>query len=253
MIDHRLSLKRAFGEYMGRFYAGVYPDTKALEAYVERGLSKSIVLAPGRMIDMVEDMLKAYQKNENMRPGEPYRPGENALFPIIVVAMAKDYTPTGGDFGGRQVGRQLVALEDGAGASVYGYRQAMGDIRVQIAIMAAEEPTSGSLAAQFSLFVGEVSNRRFPVVFPWHDYRLHMTCMLESPDIMFSKVDAENQNMSIVIADITLKCVFPYLDAPGPGEDNDGSTNNPPGYPLVEQINCLNHVTEVLRVVRAEP
>lgn len=250
MTDHSLCLKKGFGLFMGRFYAGLYPDTPAMESYVERGLTKSIVIAPGRMIDTVEEMLKAYQKNENNRPTEPYRPGANALFPIIVVAVAKDYIPTGGDFGGKQVGRRLVALEDGAGASVYGYRQAMGDVRVQVAVMSAEEATARSLAAQFSLFIGEVKNRRFPVTFPWRSYELQIMCMLETPDIMFSKVDPENQNMTILVADVTLKAVFPYLDAPRPGEENDGSTNDPPGYPLVEQITCLNQVTQDVRIVR---
>lgn len=253
MTDHSLCLKTAFGQYMGRFYAGLCPDTPAMEAYVDRGLTKSIVLAPGRMIDSVEEMLKAYQKNENNRPGEAYRPGANALFPIMIVAVAKDYIPTGGDFGGKQVGRRLVALEDGAGASVYGYRQAMGDVRAQVAVMSAEDATARSLAVQFSLFIGEVKNRRFPVTFPWHSYELEMTCMLETPDIIFSKVDPENQSMTILVADITLKAVFPYLDAPRAGEDNDGSTNVPPGYPLVEQINCLNQVTGDVRVVRVDP
>lgn len=252
MTDHSLALKTAFGQYISRFYAGIYADTPALQAFVDRGLCKSVVWAPGRMIDSVEDMLKAYQKNENMLPDEPYRPGANARFPVVVVAMAKDYMPTGGDFGGRQVGRRLVALESGAGASVYGYRQAMGDIRTQIVIMSAEAPSAQSLAAQFSLFVGEVPNRRFRVHFRWHNYELDMPCMLETPDIMFSKIDPENQNMTILAADLTLKAVFPYLDAPGPGDVNDGSTNTPPGWPLVEQINTLNEVTQDARVVRVE-
>jgi hypothetical protein len=245
-------LKVAFGQYMGRFHAGIYPDTAALREYVTREQPRAQVFPPGRMVDSVEDMLKAYQKNQNSTPGHPYTPGANALFPIIFVAMAKDYIPTGGDFGGRQVGRRLVALLDGEGQSVYGYRQAMGDVRVQIAIFASEPMTTGSLAAQLALFVGEIKNRRFRVKHLWGQYELDMPCMLESPDIIFSKVDMENQNMSCVLADLTLKITMPFLDAPADGEDNDGSTNDPPGYPLVEQINCLNEVAGDVRVVRVE-
>lgn len=245
-------LKVAFGQYVGRFYAGLYPDTPALKEFTERGLVKSIVWAPGRMVDEVEKQLQAYQKNDNRKPGDPPQPGRNALFPVMVLAMSKDYVPTGGDFGGRQVHRQLVALEARDGASVYGYRQAMGDIRVQVVIMAAETGSAQSLAAQFSLFVGQVPNRRFRVLSKWGQYTLDMPCMLETPDIMFSKIDPENQGMTILAADLTLKAVLPYLDAPAPGEDNDGTANDPPGYPTVERFDCLNEVTRDIRVVEIE-
>ena len=251
-MDHTLSLKTAFAKYMDRFYAGLYPDTPALSEFVERGFAKSVTWAPDRMVDAVEDMLKAYQKNKNTSGAEPIKPGAGSPFPIMFAAMSKDYAPTGADFGGRQVHRQLVALEDTPGASIYGYRQAMGDVRVQVVIMAADAPTARSLAAQFSLFVGQIPNRRFRVEFPWGQYVLSMPCMLETPDILFSKIDAENQGMTILAADVTLKAVFPYLDAPKPGEPNDGTANNPPGYPLVEQINTLNEVTQDAYVVRVE-
>lgn len=245
-------LKVAFGQYMTRFYAGLFPDTPAMQEFTLRGVSRSIVWAPDRMVDQVEDMLAAYQKNENSTPDAPYTPGKNALFPIMFVAMGKDYTASGGDFGGRQVGRQMVALESGAGASVYGYRQAMGDIRVQIVVMAAESGSARSLAAQMALFAGEIKNRRFKVQHKWGQYTLEMTCMLENPDLLFVKIDGENRNMTILAADLTLKAVIPYLDAPKAGEENDGSTNDPPGYPLVEQFNVLNEITQELYVVRDE-
>ena len=181
MIDHLLAIKTAFGLYLGQFYAGIYPDTKALRAFANRGLSLSIMMAPGRMIDQVQDMITAYQKNDNSPGAGPYHPGANALFPVILVALSKDYIPTAGDFGGRQVGRQMVALSDEPGSSVYGYRQAMGDYRAQVVIMAAETSTAQSLAAQFALFVGEIPNRRFRVKFPWGQYELDMPCMLETP------------------------------------------------------------------------
>lgn len=243
-------IKVAFGQYMARFYLGVYPDTSAMRSFTERGAPRSIVWAPDRMVDYVEEMLKSYQKNENSTPSAPYAPGANALFPIMIVAMAKDYTPGGADMGMRQVGRQLVCIDNNdPNASVYGYRQAMGDLRVQVVIMAAEAPTARSLAAQFSLFVGEIPNRRFKVRHTWGQYQIDMPCMLESPDIMFSRVEPENQGMTILIADLTLKVTMPYFDAPSAGDQNDGTSNNPPGYPTVEQYNVLNEVTQATYVV----
>lgn len=244
--------KAAFGQYMARFHAGLYPDTNALRDFAEREVARSIVWAPDRMVDVVEDMLAAYMKNRNTTPAHPYAPGANAIFPIMIVAMGKDYIPTGGDFGARQVGRQLVTLSAEDGSSVYGYRQGMGDVRVQVVIAAAESPTARSLAAQFSLFVGQIPNRRFRVQHRWGQYILDMPCMLETPDILFSKIEVKDQGMSVLAADLTLKVTIPYLDAPKAGEDNDGTTNDPPGYPTVEQINCLNQVTQDVRIVRVE-
>lgn len=245
-------VREGYAKWLGRFYEGLYPDTPALQEYVARGLSRSIVYAPGRMVDQVDDMLKSYQKNRNQSGGTPVVPGANALFPIIVVAIAKDYIPTGGDFGGRQVGRRLVRLTDEDDASVYGYRQAMGDLRTQVVIMAAEQMTANSLAAQFALWVGEIQNRRFPVQHTFGQYTVQMPCMIETPDIAFQRIESENRNMSILAADVTLKIVLPYFDAPKEGEPNDGSGRNPPGYPVVEHINVEDRNQGVHAQVRVE-
>lgn len=251
------NVKAAFGAYMGRFYAGIFADTRSLREYTQRGLARSIAFAPGRMVDQVDDMIKAYLKNDNstgekVPPERPYTAGKNALFPMIVLAMAKDYNPTPADFGGRQLQRRLVCLEEGENPSVYGYRQAMGEIRAQVAIMAAETTTAQSLAAQFLLFVGEQKNRRFKVNYEWGQYQLEMPCILETPDVFFSKVDSENSNMTILSVDLNLRTVFPYLDAPKDDEENDGTGRNPPGYPMVEQFNLHNEVTLVDRIVAIE-
>lgn len=238
-------LKKAFSGYMREFYKRIYPDTPALQEYVERGLSRSVMWAAGRMVDAVTDMLDSYRKNENSAT-----PDRGALLPVIFVAMARDYTPTTGDVGGRQVGRQLVSFSDAIGASVYGYRQAMGDIRTQIAICAADEASARSIAAQFCLWIGEIPNRRFKVQHTFGQYTIELTAMIDTPDTIFQSVDSGQKNMTILVGDFNLRTAIPYFDAPKLGEQNDGSTNNPPGYPTVTgvavtNINALTE-TEVL-------
>lgn len=231
-------LKQAFSEYMVRWYETLYPDTKAIEEFVGRGLPRSIVWAADRMVDQVEDMLKSYQKNSNtVVPGD-VSPGRNALFPVVILGMAKDYMPAGPDQGGRQVGRRLIQIEEGG--SIYGYRQAMGEIRVQVVMMAAESASARSMASQFSLFVGEIPNRRFYAKHTFGQYEVVMPCMLETPDIMFSIIPTDNQNMTVLACDLTLKTVTPYFDAPREGQPNDGSANNPPGYPTVAEVSSLD-------------
>ncbi|MBT9495717.1 MAG: hypothetical protein IV103_00140, partial [Zoogloea sp.] len=53
-----------FGGFMGLFYASFVPTTPALQQFTTRGLKKSILWAPARMIDAAEEMLAAWQKND---------------------------------------------------------------------------------------------------------------------------------------------------------------------------------------------
>lgn len=236
-------IKQAFGEFMSRWYATLYGDTQAVAEFAARGMGKCVKLVPGRMVDDVQSMLASYQRDQQ----GPH--GSNALLPIVLVAMARDYTTTGGDWAGRQAQRQLVCLSDEPGASIYGYRQAMHDVRTQLAIIAAEEMSARSLAAQFGLFLGDQGgNRRFYAQHTWGQYTKDLPVMIENPDIMFS-VAGQSKTMTVLVADITLKALIPYFDAPKEGEDNDGTTNNPPGYPRVTSVTiALEGASEGLTV-----
>jgi len=224
-------IKEALGKYMTRWYNGLYGDTTAVTSFKSRGIQKSIIMVPGRMVDSVESMIASYRKNNN-----DAAKGANSLMPVVFVCMAKDYIPTGGDFGGRQVGRRMIKLSDQVGASIYGYRQAMGDVRTQIAIVAQNEPTARSLAAQMGLFFGEIPNRRFYTDHIFGQYTVNMPVMLESPDVIFQSMQEEIEKLTILVADITLKVTIPYFDYPTGDDPNDGTSNNPPGYPSVSIV-----------------
>lgn len=247
MNDKLFPLKVAISRFMRDFYEGLYPDTPALESFVARGIERSVVWAPGRMAESAEDMLRAYQKNQNSNT-----PNAGALLPIIVIAMSKDYMPTGGADGGRQVERQLVAFDDAPDASVYGYRQAAGDVRVQIMIAAAEVSTARSIAAQFGLWVASVGNRRLQTVHTFGQYTINLGCMIETPDIVVQNIATEQKNLTMLATDITIRALIPYFDAPREGEPNDGSTHNPPGYPLITGIH-INGRPAVASQAAADP
>lgn len=236
------STREGIGNYLKRWYESLAADTTAMQEYIARGFSKSVMTVPDRMVDSVEDMLKTYQRNQNQANSDPYRPGENALFPVVFVAVAKEWTSADAAWGQRMVDRQYVMLEDEPGASVYGYRQAMGTRRVQIAILAAESATAASLATQLTHFVGLIRNRRFKAPYSWGQYTFDLPVVLETPDIMFMPVPTDYQNMTILVADISLKVLIPYLDAPKENEENDGTDNNPPGYLTVQEIHIGQHI-----------
>jgi hypothetical protein len=226
-----LPVKQAFSVYMREWYAGLYATTNGMTEFVARGHEKSLMWAPGRMVDAAEEMLASYMRNTNSNV-----PGANSLFPIVLIAQAKDYMPTGADWGGRQVSRKEVAIEDDEGSSVYGYRQAMGDLRSQVVIAATEDATAKSLAAQFCLYVGDISNRRFYANFTFGEYTIPMPVMIENPDIMFMEVKTDAKNMTMLAADVDLKITVPFFDAPAENDENDGSDHEPPGYQVVQKV-----------------
>lgn len=232
-------IKTAFGEYMGRFYASIVPTTKALEPYVTRGLAKSIVWAPARMVDSAEEMLSSWQRNDtDSAPTQP------ANMPVIIVAMSKDYVPTGRDFT-RQVADPIMGIIPGdTKERVFGIRAIAGDIRAQIAIFAHDEPTAHSIAAQFLLFLDTVDSRRFTARYTFAGQNMDWPVQVESPDSPAMSIQSDAKNLTILAVDVTLKAEIPLLDAPATGQPNDGkgtpgSASDPSGHPVVVQVDIV--------------
>lgn len=231
-------IKIGFAQYMHRWFKGIYPDyvdTKGVRAFLERPFSQGVQWAPSRMLDAAEEMLSAYQKNKNGPDGQ------STLFPVVLMAIDDNFLTTGSDWGGQQVGRRLVAIEEGG--SWYGYKHVMQDRRVQVVIIASEAGTAQSLAAQLTSFVAEPHNRYLDAPYAFGQYRVSMPITLESNRIDWMDVKNDVKNIKILAADFTLKCTIPYFDAPRQGEPNDGSTNVPPGFPRVGVVEHLDQVS----------
>ncbi|WP_395601236.1 hypothetical protein AB4P95_29930 (plasmid) [Pseudomonas sp. A1437] len=225
-------IKAGFSQYLSRWRAGVYPDyvdTKAVQAFLDKPFSQAVIWAAARMVDDAESMLKAYQKNDNGPPGK------STLFPVLLLAMDDNFVGTGADWGGDHIARTMQQIEEGG--SWYGHKQVMQDRRLQMVIIASEAGTAQSLAAQLSSFIKEPSNRYFDAVYEFGQYKVPVPQTLESVRIDWMDVRPEGiKNIKILVADLTLKCSIPYFDAPGEGQPNDGSTNNPPGYPSMREV-----------------
>lgn len=233
-------LDLAVAKLMARWYAGIYGDTAAVQEFASRGCKYAIKLAPGRMSEDAEEMLKAYRRDQQ---GEH---GANAKLPVVIFALARDFVGTGGDWGARPMARELVTFTEGQGAtpgkprSYYGLRTAMHDVRVQVAIFAADKQSARSLAAQFSMFLGDFGeNRHLVAEHRFGQYLIQAPAVVENPDVAFM-VAGEAKNMTVLAGDFTLKATTPFFDAPKVGEENDGSTNNPPGYPVVVEVEAAN-------------
>jgi len=220
--------KLAFGSYMIEWFNGLYTDTAALTEFKARPVAQAIQWAPSRMIDEAESMLAAFRKNENGPPGSTTK------LPIVLLATDDDFLGTGADWGGAHTDFELVQiLKDG---SWYEHREVNHDRRIQVVIVASESDTAKSIAAQLSAYLQQPKHRYFDSTYQFGQYAVPAGNQLETKRVDWMQIKTEAKNIKILAGDIALKCVVPIFRAPGVGEPNDGTTNNPPGYPLVRLV-----------------
>jgi hypothetical protein len=235
-------IRTGFGRYLGRWRKGLYPDyadTPAVQAFMDKKFSEAVQWAPARMIDSAEGMLNLYRQTQHDEHGPAGK------LPVILLAMDDNFLGMGADWGGMHIGRRLLQIVEGG--SWYGYKHVMVDRRVQVVIFASEGGSAQSLAAQMASFMMAPSNRTFDAPYEFGQYKVPMPVQLENNrvDWMNIAIPGDAKNLRILAADITLKCTIPMFDAPAPGEHNDGSTNTPPGYPLVQVIQTDDLATGV--------
>ncbi|NDI85084.1 hypothetical protein [Undibacterium crateris] len=243
-------LKVGFGHYMAGFYSRLSPTTKALSEFVSRGLSKSIVYAPSRMVDAVEDMLASWRKNDNSGTG-----AVSPFLPVIIIATAKDYMPATGDYSIQHANPVYVTLPDDKKERVFKMRQMVGDRRAQVAICAADEPTARSIAAQFSLYISDPANRTFSAPYRFAGFDLPFPVKLETIDAPAMNIETEQKNLTILAMDLSLRETIPIFDFPRDGELHDGrgvvgDFNNPSGYQVTSQSKLLDKDTGVVVVTK---
>lgn len=225
---------------MTAFYASLVPTTRAMNEYIARGIDKSIVWVPGRMVDSAEEMLASWQRNDTYSA-----PTAPAKLPVILVGIADDYTPTGRDFT-RQVTRaEWMMIPGDAKERAFKIRTLAADIRAQVVIFSADEPTAHSIAAQFTGFLDDWLNRRFQASYHFAGIDKDFPVQVESPDTPAINVKTELKNVKILALDLTLKAEIPLFQAPAAGEYNDGKgvpgTDDPAGYPVVVQVIKTEH------------
>lgn len=234
-------VKIALGEFMGRFYAALVSTTKPMDGYIQRGLGKSIAWAPARMVDAVDEMLSLWMRSdiENATTKPP-------AMPAIIVAMSKDYMPTGRDYTRQVADREMVIIPSDLKERLFGLRTSAGDIRAQIAIFATDEPTARSLASQFLMFLDATPNRRFEATYAFAGQATNWPVQVEAPDVPAQSIATEAKNLTVLAIDVTLHAEIPFFDAPAVGQPNDGKgipgTDDPAGYPMVQGINVASNI-----------
>ncbi len=236
-------VKSGFGGYMAGFYSYLVPTTKSMPEFIARGLPLSIVWATSGMVDKAEEMLATWQRNDTDSAAT-----KPAKLPVIIVATARDYMPTGRDFT-RQIADSMPVIIPGdtIKGRLFGLRTIAGDIRAQVVVIAADEPTARSIASQFCLYMDTTSGRRFHANYTFAGVTDGWPVQIESVDTPFVSVQTEIKNVVILACDLTLKATIPLFDAPKVGNaNNDGKgipeTVDPAGYAVVIEVDSVKPI-----------
>lgn len=227
-------IKAAFGRYLGRFHAQLLADTPAMREFVSRGLSKSVVWAPGRMVDQATDMLEAWRKNDTSGTAQ----GTPKL-PVMIAAISKDFMPSPGEYTrGLSDAFLPVMIPGDAKNRVFYMRAVVADIRAQVAIFAPEESTARSIAMQLHLFASAMPNRRFDAIYRLSGVSDAWPVVLELPDLNAVAAPTEVKNLTILTVDISMRATIPMLVKPEAGQGDgqgSGTEDDPDGFLVVTQ------------------
>lgn len=210
-------VKVGFGRYLARFHQQFVADTAGARAWRSRQFSKAVALAPGRMVDAAEDMLESWRKNDTSQEAQPA-----PALPVVLVAMAKDYTPAPPEFTRNNGDLVNVIIPNDPKSRVFKMRAVTAQIRTQVLIAAPEEPTARSIAMQLHAFISTMRNRRFGAEYRLAGLPEKWPVQLETPDVMMSNVPNDQKNLTMLLADLTLYATVPMLMAPPSSAANDG-------------------------------
>lgn len=240
-MSMRTPLEVGLGTYMRQFYAQLVADTPAMEEYIARGLSKSIVWVPGRMVDDVQAMLDEWRKNDNEKTSATPNgaPGLSSFLPVMMVGLSKDFTPAMADFG-PAIGSAIDVRNPGdPSGRMYKVRLSVNEYRAQVVIVAPEVHTAHSLAMQFSLYANGEGGRRFK---HWHEFAgiLHdFPAVLDQIDLGAMDAKSGQNNLTVLLVDLNIRATIPLFQSPKVGEPNDGKPA-PAGYPVVVEVGGFN-------------
>jgi hypothetical protein len=240
-----LSIEVGLGEKLNDFYNELSPHqfmSPSFTEFAERGFSASFAFAPSRMVDKAQEMLDAWNKNKTGEKAKAVTSGNTVLpkLPVVLVAIAKDYTPQDGSTGLQVYDKLDVFLPTDERQRLFKVQFIEGDVRAQIVICSHERDTAMGIASQLLLFLSHPDNRGFNAKYRFAQCDNSHPVWIELPNSSAINVDVGSDNLTMLAIDLTLKCRLPIYHAPKEGEPNDGKgtnyTDDPSGYPLVASV-----------------
>jgi hypothetical protein len=216
-------LKIGFEGLMSRYFEDLLPMTTGAQAFIARGFGGSIAWAPSRMVDQAEDMV-----------GQWLRDSDTPKAPGMIVAIGKDWIPTGRDFARQETEKIPFQLSE-RDPRIFRLQTIAADFRVQIVIFGHQISDVRSLAAQMTLFLDHYRNRRFSAEYSFKDEVSEWPVTIETPEVMFGNVPTDAKNLTILAGDLTLKAVLPLF--------HESTTSNDGSYPVAILGNLISGVS----------
>lgn len=242
------TVKQGLGLYLADFYTNYFePDTAACKEWATRGLAKSMQFAAGRMIDNADGMMDDWRKNNNSG-----KKGTSAFLPNVIVAMGKDYTPALGEYSNQLPEWSYFIFPQDAQERIFKLRVMQGDIRIQLAIFAAEEASARSIAMQFCSFVKSLEHRTFGHQVEFASMFSNWPVQTQTPDVSVIPIAmAEQTNLTVMTVDLMLRASIPVFRSPRAGEVDDGKGAagtpqdplNPAGYKPMMGVNIQSNMS----------
>ena len=230
-------VKTAFAAHILRGIDQFVPVTPALESFQLRERETKLRVAPDRMVDKTEELLKIYQK-------DPAKAGFGSPLPVVLLAFAKDVNPIAPDRGMSIANPITVALDAGESPEYFSARFDHVEARAQIAFIAHESETARAMTSQMRLFLNTFEAHRWDLNWVFEGREFTTTCSLENYEPMDELVDMEERNnITIIVWNLTLNFQMPYLRASGQEINMDGTTQT--GIDAIKQVDyTLRDVTQ---------
>lgn len=234
-------IKAAFGRYMEGFHEMLIADTPALVEFAGRAFAESAVWAPGRMVDQVEEMISAWRKNDTSGQARA-----TPFLPVLIAACSKDYMPAQPDFTRQAADPMDVMIPGDPKARVFKMRTAFSEIRVQVVVLAAEDPTARSIAMQLQLYSSAIQRRRIYADYPLAGVTTQWPFLWKEPDVNAISLPQDVKNLTVLTVDFNGVASVPMLTYPKTGDvdsDNSGGDTyaDPNGYLVVAQADIVGH------------
>jgi hypothetical protein len=236
----RTPIELGLAAYMIGFHGALTADTQAMQEFAARDVAKSIVWVPGRMIDDVEKMIAEWRKNQNNAG-----PGLSSMLPVVFLGLDKNYMPVLPEFSVATPTIDLVFPDDELGR-VYRCATLCNEYKAQVVFVSPEAGTAHSLLLQFNAWTTQgPTGRRFATEYEFAGFKSKWPAVLEAIDIGGVATPVDQTNLTIHVADLTIRATVPLFTAPGASEPNDGKAA-PAGYPVVVDIEAIGTLAGAL-------
>lgn len=215
-------VRAALGSWLQDFRANHFqPDTAANAEWAQRSPAPAIAWAPARMVDAAEDMLSTYRRNQN--DGKAPTSG---FLPVMLVAVASDYTETPGEDGRPITDRIPFSFPDDPQKQSFALRLMRVDLRAQIVVAAPDSLSAQSMIGQLFLHILERGTLRanysfagFTAAYPT---RIVPTDRMAIPTPL-------GEQVCVLAVDLNLRASIPLFYG-------EGTEQAPTGFPVTEAI-----------------